>query len=86
MSGRRRQLERVSRLEQRRQIRAVSRMVFVSPGEWPPADAAAYWAAEAAGNQSVMDALIERQTGQRLGEAGVERLVILVREVPSPSR
>lgn len=86
MSGLRRQLARVTRLEQRRQTRAVSRMVIVAPGEWPPEDAAAYWAAEAAGNQAVMDALVERHTGLRLGEAGVERLLILLREVPSPSR
>jgi hypothetical protein len=86
MSGLRRQLARVTRLEQRRQTRSVSRIVFVSPGEWPPEDAAAYWAAEAAGDQPTMDALIEQYIGLRLGEAGVKRLLILVREVPSPSR
>jgi hypothetical protein len=85
MSGLRRQLARVTRLEQRRQTRAVSRMVFVSPGEWAPADAAAYWEAEAAGNQAKMDALIERHTGQRMDEPGVERLLILIRDVPSPN-
>lgn len=84
MSGLRRQLARVARLEQRRQIRAVSRMVFVSPGEWPAEDAAAYWEAETARDQATMDALIKRHTEVRLGEPGVERLVILIREVPSP--
>lgn len=86
MSGLRRQLARVIRLEQRRQIRTVSRMVFVSPGEWSPEDEAASWAAEAAGDQAVLDTLIEQHTGLQLGEPGVERLLILLREVPSPSR
>lgn len=84
MSGLRRQLARVTRLEQRRQTRSVSRMMFVAPGEWAPEDAAAYWAAEAAGDQAAMDALVEQYTGVRMGEPGVERLLILVREVPSP--
>lgn len=85
MSGLRRQLARVTRLEQRRHIRTVSRMVLVSPGAWPPEDAAAYWEAETAGDQATMDALIEQHTEVRLEKPGVERLVILIREVPSPS-
>lgn len=60
--------------------------LLVSPGQWPPQDEAAYWAAEAAGDQEAMDELVERHTGERPAPAGVNRLVVVVREVPSPAR
>jgi hypothetical protein len=61
-------------------------MLLVSPEEWPPEDAAAYWAAEAVGDQEVMDDLMERHTGHRPAPPGAGQLVIVIREVPSPAR
>jgi hypothetical protein len=67
-------------------VHPVPRMLLVSPGEWPPEDEAASWAAEAVGDQEVMDDLVERHTGQRPAPPGAGQLVIRVRDVPSPVR
>jgi hypothetical protein len=85
----------VSRLERRvaqiQRRQSVSRnpvppMLLVSPGEWPPEDEAAYWAAEAVGDHEMMDDLVERHTGEWPAPPGAGQLVIRVREVPSPLR
>jgi hypothetical protein len=88
VSGLRRRLGRMAELERGRwaAVDPVLPFLLVSPGQWPPEDAAAYWAAEQVGNREVMDDLVERQTGHRPAPPGAGQLVIRVREVPSPAR
>jgi hypothetical protein len=79
---------RVAEVERARRAAAdpVPPFLLVSPGQWPPEDAAASWAAEAAGNHAVMDDLVTWQTGERPAPAGTNQLVIRLRDVPSPVR
>ncbi len=79
-----RRLSRVAEVERRRQAAAnpVPPFLLISPGQWPPEDEAAYWAAEAAGDHEVMDDLVKRHTGERPAPPESGQLVVVIREVP----
>jgi hypothetical protein len=79
---------RVAQIQRRQSVNRnpVPPMLLVSPGEWPPEDEEASWAAEAVGDQAVMDDLVERQMGQRPAPPGAGQLVVLLREVPGGPR
>lgn len=79
MGGLQRRLARVA-------VDPVLPFLLISPGQWPREDAAAYWAAEAAGDQEVMDNLVERHTGKRPAPPEAKQVVVLLREVPGGPR
>jgi hypothetical protein len=88
VNGLQRRLGRVAAVERARRTAAdpVLPFLLVSPGQWPPEEAAASWAAEAAGDQAAMDDLVERHTGERPAPPGAGQLVVLLREVPGGPR
>jgi hypothetical protein len=87
VNGLQRRLGRVAAVERARRTAAdpVLPFLLVSPGQWPPEEAAASWAAEAVGDQAVMDDLVERHTGERPAPPGSQQVVVL-REVPGGPR
>jgi hypothetical protein len=87
VSGLRRRLGRVA-VERARRAAAdpVARMLLVSPGQWPPEDEEAYWAAAAAGNHAVMDDLVARHTGHRPAPPGSQQVMVVMHEVPGGPR
>jgi hypothetical protein len=79
---------RVTEIQRRQSVshNPIPPMLLVSPGQWPPEDEEASWAAEAVGDQAVMDDLVERHTGERPAPPGSQQVVVVLREVPGGPR